>query len=151
MRVSLRVVVAVAGVVSCGGQAAPPPQPPAQTSVLDQPGAAPTDTPATSDAGVASVPDAAPPADTPPAGQPVTVLVKDLHSPNALAVDKSSIYWVDELDGDLARVPKRGGVTMTVYAGNGSPFSLASSITVDDTDVYWTSQIDRTSTLSRQD
>lgn len=141
-------VVAAVGILSCGGTGAPPQLAPVPAA-SQQPATSPLDTPvAESDAGAAA---AAPTAETPPPGLPVTVLVKDLRGPNALAVDKGSVYWVDELDGDLARVPKRGGITMTVVPGNGTPFSLPSSVAVDDSDVYFTSQIDRTSSLARQD
>jgi hypothetical protein len=84
-------------------------------------------------------------------GSAVTLLVKNLHAPSALAVDKGSVYWIDAIDGDLARVPKRGGVTMTVYAGNGAGFSGTSSVAVDDTDVYFASQVDKLGSLTRQD
>jgi hypothetical protein len=105
--------------------------------------------PSDADAGAAPAGSAAVTPAAPKAG--VTVLAKDLHAPNAVAVDKTLVYWVDEIDGDVTRVPKRGGTTMTVYPGNGQPFASNSSIAVDDTDVYWTSQQEKVSSLTRQD
>ena len=144
---------AVASTIACAGAPPPsPPPPPAAPTLGDAVLGAPAgeaEAPlAIADAGSA---DAAALVDATPNGAPVTVLARSLHGPEALAVDRSSVYWVDALEGDLARAPKRGGITMTVYAGTGAPFADGASVAVDDTDLYWTSQVDKTSTLSRQD
>jgi hypothetical protein len=72
-----------------------------------------------------------------PAGPPVTIVAKNLHASAALAVDLNAIYWVDEVGGEVSRAPKRGGLTMTLYGGNGEAFSPGSNIAVDGGDVYW--------------
>jgi hypothetical protein len=137
-----------AGIGGCGGGTPPPAPPPAAlpADVLALPSSSAG---AVEDAGAAPAP-SAPPSARPP-GTAVTVLVKGLHAPSALMLDRQSVYWVDAIDGDLSRIPKRGGVTMVVYAGTGAAFTAHSSAAVDDTDVYLASQIDRTSTLIRQD
>lgn len=100
----------------------------------------------------ASASASAAPADAPPAW---TALAKNLHGSAAIAVDSSSAYFIDESDGDLQRAPKRGGVTMALVAGNGTPFAPGVSIAVDKTDVYWTSTTTtgttKLATLSHQD
>jgi len=84
-----------------------------------------------------------------------TALAKNLHGSSGLALDKGSVYWIDESDGALQRLPKRGGVTMDLYSGTGVAFAPGASIAVDATDVYWTSATvvgsAKTNTLSRQD
>jgi hypothetical protein len=104
--------------------------------------------PASDDAGAALAAATAVAAAPPKPGP--TVLAKDLHAPTALALDRAAVYWVDELDGEVARIPKRGGVTMTVYSGTGGAFAPGSSIAVDETDVYWTSQIDKASSVTAE-
>ena len=95
---------------------------------------------------------AASPAAPPPAW---TDLARGVHGSSAIALDKNSVYWIDESDGSLRRLPKRGGVTMELYSGAGVPFAPGASIAVDATDVYWTSATvagaSKTSTLRRQD
>ncbi len=43
----------------------------------------------------------------------------------------------------MARAPKRGGLTMTLYGGNGGGFSPGSSIAVEGGDVYWISDVEQ--------
>jgi hypothetical protein len=97
-------------------------------------------------------PEAAPPA---AASTPWTALAKNLHGSAAIGVDKSSVYWIEESDGALRRIPRRGGVTMDLYSGTGVAFSPGASIAVDATEVFWTSATvsgaTKLSTLSRQD
>ena len=150
VNVGLGVIAAVgfAGAYACGGGATPPANPPPTVDALGVSSA----TAALPDVASASAaPSASGAPVAPSSGSGATILIKDLHAPNALAVDKASIYWVNELDGDLSRIPKRGGTQMTVFAGNGTAFEANSSIAVDDTDVYWTSQAGKLSTFSRQD
>lgn len=71
------------------------------------------------------------------AGPPVTVVAKNVHASAAIAVDLNAIYWVDEIGGEVARAPKRGGLTMTLYEAAGTTFSPGSSVLVDGGDVYW--------------
>jgi hypothetical protein len=51
------------------------------------------------------------------------------------------VYWVDEADGIVTRVSKRGGTTMMLFSGTGSAFAPGTSVAVDGTDIYWTSQV----------
>jgi hypothetical protein len=89
-----------------------------------------------------------------PAGPAVTVLAKGLHGSSALAIDRASAYFIDDTGGDLQRVPKRGGITMVLYSGNGAPFDRGANVAVDDAEVYWTSAVTngaaKSSTLNRQ-
>jgi hypothetical protein len=141
------VVAAAASACAAAPPQAAPPSPPGLVANVFPP---PADVDAAPDdasgpvAAVTAVPAA-------PARLPPAVLAKDLHAPSALAVDRAALFWVDELDGDLARIPKRGGVTMTVFAGTGAPFAPGASIAVDETDIYWTSQVATASSLTRQD
>jgi hypothetical protein len=50
----------------------------------------------------------------------------------SIAVDASSVYW-STADGHIRRVPKEGGTTETLAAGQSSPRSLE----LDDVAVYW--------------
>jgi hypothetical protein len=77
------------------------------------------------------------------AAAPVTVVARNLHASAALAVDPNAIYWVDEVGGEVARAPKRGGLTMTLYGGNGAGFSPGSSIAIEGGDVYWISDVEQ--------
>lgn len=138
---------AVAGFLACGGGTPPPAPPPAPVDALGASQAVAPLPP--DDAGSDAPVEAGPP--------PVawTVLTKNLHGSSALAIDKSSVYWIDESDGDLQRIPKRGGVTMDLYSGTGVAFQPGASIAVDATDVFWTSATiaggSKSNTLSRQD
>jgi hypothetical protein len=146
MRVVLGAVSAASLFVffACGGGSPPPAQ---QPGPIGDPLATPSDSAAIAPlpAGSAS---AAPAASggvaTPPSGGhagSAVVMLSGLHAPNAVAVGKA----------DVARILKTGGTQMTVYAGTGQPFQSNSSIAIDDTDVYWTSQIDKASSLNHQD
>ena len=139
MRLPLGIVGLVSGVgaLGCAG-APPPPSAPAPPPVsvfgsnegtvlgdVDGGALAASEAggaPASPDAGVAAA--------------PVTVVARNLHASAALAVDLNAIYWVDEVGGEVARAPKRGGLTMTLYGGNGGGFSPGSSIAVEGGDVY---------------
>jgi hypothetical protein len=158
MRVSRGAVwgIPVAVLLACGGGTPPPQPPPAPPlgSVLGPPtDLAPV---AEADAGLTGQVDgdAAPaPTAATPTGAPITVIAKNLHASAALAVDLNAAYWVDEVGGEVARAPKRGGLTMTLYGGSGGGFSPGSSIVVDEGDVYWIADVDqgrgRLSALSR--
>ncbi|HEY8090443.1 MAG TPA: hypothetical protein VIF09_21425 [Polyangiaceae bacterium] len=156
----MRVFLAATGVASlvvffaCGGAQPPPAQ---LQGLASDPLSTPADsaavnlTPAPGPSGSAGAPTGGAAATPPSTPGGVSILARDQHAPNAVALGKAHVYWVDELDGDIARVTKTGGTTMQVYAGTGQPFSANSSIATDDTDIYWTSQIDKTSSLTRQD
>ncbi len=152
--------VGASPLVACGGSPPPAPSPasnpPFQAALGDSVQGAPLPP---DDAGAASAPvatDAASAAAATPAVAPTgTPIARNLHGSSALTLDKGSVYWIDETDGALQRLPKRGGVTMDLYSGTGVAFAPGASIAVDATDVYWTSATvsgtTRTNTLSRQD
>jgi hypothetical protein len=142
--------VAVAGHIACGGGAPPPAPPPAATAAF---GDTQASAPLPPDDGGSAEAAAALLAAVPPTTA-WSVLAKNLHGSAALAVDKASVYWIEESDGALHRLPKRGGVSMDLYSGNGVAFSPGASIAVSATDVFWTSATGtatKTYTLSRQD
>ncbi len=128
---------------ACAGAPPPPPAPaPPLASVLgsdgtllgDVDGSAPIDTDAGAESGAANA----------PAGPPFTVVAHNLHASAAVAVDANAIYWVDEAGGEVARAPKRGGLTMTLYSEGGSGgFGPGSSIAVEGGDVYWIADVEQ--------
>jgi hypothetical protein len=139
--------------IACGGGTPPPAPPPQSVDALGAPSVgAPLPTASASDSA-----SAAPAASTSaaPSGPPVSVLANGLHGSSALAIDHAAVYFIDEADGDLQRLPKRGGVTMSIYSGTGTSFAPGASVAVDDTDVYWTAALTgggtKSNTLSRQD
>lgn len=131
---------------ACGGAtppAAAPPQPsesalPAASLSAPAASAAPSASAAPADSEVAAA----------MAAPLVQVLAKNQQASTALAVDRNAAYWIDEADGTLTRVPKRGGVTMLIFSATGGAFTGSESIAVDDTDIYWTAQTKQTSALS---
>jgi hypothetical protein len=139
---------------ACGGNTKPPTEPPPQPTSTESPLSLPTD---------AAVPDfTAADADAASTGPEVKVLARNLHASAALAVDQGAIgnvYWIDEGQGELMRVGKRGGAQMTIYSGTGAAFNAGASVAVDLTDVYWTAQVNNgtpdkpryTNVLSRMD
>jgi hypothetical protein len=141
-------MVVVGGFAACGGGTPPAATAPVATEALGEgTGSAPLPP---DDAGVdAPASTAAAPA------APWTTLTKNLHGSSALAVDKSSVYWINESDGALQRIPKHGGITMDLYSGTGTAFQPGASIAVDATDVFWTSATvaggSKSNTLTRQD
>jgi hypothetical protein len=52
----------------------------------------------------------------------------------AMAVDATSLYWTDDVNGTVMKVSLSGGAPATLYQGD-IPYAIA----VDDTSVYWTS------------
>jgi hypothetical protein len=59
--------------------------------------------------------------------------------PGALAVDATSVYWVNKDDGTVMKVPVDGGTPVRLDPGTGRP-SGWSGIAVDATNVYWANQ-----------
>jgi hypothetical protein len=99
--------------------------------------------------------DGAPGEGAAPPPSPYTVVAKNLHASAALAIDANAVYWVDEAGGEVDRTPKRGGLTMSLYGGSGTPYRAGSSIVVDAGDVYFIADVDQgtahLSTLARLD
>jgi hypothetical protein len=51
-----------------------------------------------------------------------------------VAVDSTDVYWVDDINGTVNKVPIGGGTVTTLAGGpGGEPWSVA----VDGTHVYW--------------
>jgi hypothetical protein len=73
----------------------------------------------------------------PIAGGAATTLTSGQNGPGAIAVDATSLYWINEGskdDGAIMKIPKGGGAAITLAANLTDP----SRIVVDDTAVYWT-------------
>jgi hypothetical protein len=74
----------------------------------------------------------------PLAGGSVVTLASSLPAPFNIAIDASSVYWVDSGmtadDGAVLSVPIGGGAIATLVSGQESPLG----IWVDATNVYWT-------------
>jgi hypothetical protein len=125
---------AVVSLLACGNSPppAPPPQPSATTAPVDS--SPPV-------AGVAV--DAGPPANAAPPGPdfPVTILAKGQHATSALVADDAIVYWVEDQEGTVTRVPKRGGAMMMFYSASGGGFSAPSSLALDDSWVFWTEHV----------
>src|SRR5258706_3393366 len=115
---------------ACGNQPPPGPAtvPTASTSMAAIPDAAPSADP------VAAV-DAGPP---PEPETPVTVLAKNQHASAALTADGAHRYRVQDVQGTVTRVPKRGGAIMMFYSSSAGGFASPSTIAIDDKEVYWT-------------
>ena len=73
-------------------------------------------------------------AKVPVAGGAVTVLAAGQANPGGLAVDDTSVYWVNRDDGTVMKVPIAGGAPTALASGQDDP----QSIVVDTTSVYWT-------------
>jgi hypothetical protein len=126
---------AVFATFACGS--APPPVTPPEPSATTPP--APVDSTPVASAEV----DAGPPPSASAAGPDiaVTVLAKGQHATSALIADESIVYWVEDQDGIVARVPKRGGAMMMFYSAPGGGFAAPSTLALDDNWVYWTEQV----------
>jgi sugar lactone lactonase YvrE len=61
-------------------------------------------------------------------------------SPGALAIDATSVYWINTGDGTVKKAPLEGGPETTLVTDPSVPSALA----VDGTNVYW---IDSTSLM----
>ena len=64
---------------------------------------------------------------------PRTELASGLDYPAAIAVDASSVYWLDENTPRLMKVPINGGQPVVLAADLGPPFAIA----LDANNVYW--------------
>jgi hypothetical protein len=71
----------------------------------------------------------------------VTILAKGQHATSALIADDSIVYWVEDQEGTVTRVPKRGGAMMMFYSASGGAFTAPSSLALDDAWVFWTEHV----------
>lgn len=71
----------------------------------------------------------------------ITVLAKNQHASAALAADGSHVYWVEDVEGSVTRVPKRGGAIMMFYSSPAGGFMSPSTIAFDEKEVFWTEHV----------
>ena len=66
--------------------------------------------------------------------QPITLASYPVaNGPTSMVVDGSNVYWVNQNDGSVAKVPIAGGTATTLAAGSGNAWQIA----IDATNVYW--------------
>ncbi len=76
----------------------------------------------------------------PKSGGTPTVLTSEAHSPSALAVDDTSIYWTEDVSdggGRVVSMPLGGGTPLTLASGQNGPRGM----TINATYVYWTTTL----------
>ncbi|HVO26263.1 MAG TPA: hypothetical protein VMW56_21830 [Candidatus Margulisiibacteriota bacterium] len=73
----------------------------------------------------------------PVGGGAVSTLAVGPVSPSHIAVDDTSVYWTEQMEGAVMKLPLTGGTPTTLAAGV-SPWNIA----LDATSVYWTSLMD---------
>ena len=76
----------------------------------------------------------------PVAGGTLTTLALAQNTPQSIAIDGTSAYWINAgtganyfTDGAVMKVPVAGGTLSTLASGQGNPAGIA----VDGTSVYW--------------
>lgn len=74
----------------------------------------------------------------PIAGGEAVILASNLDLPQEIAVHGQYVTWINDLGEEIMRLPVTGGASPLLLASN---LWLASGLKVDDTNVYWTSQI----------
>lgn len=63
-----------------------------------------------------------------------TTLASAQATPIAIAVDATSVYWVNEVGGSVVKVAKSGGMPVTLVP---SSLAMPTAIAVDAANVYW--------------
>jgi hypothetical protein len=81
----------------------------------------------------------------PKAGGSIVTLATGQTLPEGIAVDGSSVYWVnsgtrDQPDGSIMKAPLAGGEPSVLASGQSGPYQIA----VDGANVYWTCRGDGT-------
>lgn len=71
-----------------------------------------------------------------PDAAPAWVLASGQGGPIAIAVDDTSIYWVNNHGGQVMKMDKAGGTPVTLASGQTGAYAIA----VDGQYVYWTTQ-----------
>ena len=66
-------------------------------------------------------------------GSAPKVLVPDQQGPQELALDDTSLYWSNELEGSVSRVAKGGGPATVLVRNQQRPYGVC----VDTKFVYW--------------
>ncbi len=126
------------GIVASACGNSPPPGPAPTPTVTAQTVVAVVDAGAPFDAEAPTM-DAAPlPAEPDVA---ITVLAKNQHASAALTADGSHVYWIEDVEGSVTRVPKRGGAIMMFYSSPSGGFMSPSTIAIDEKDVFWTEHV----------
>jgi hypothetical protein len=102
-------------------------------------GTAPAGDPVLVDGGAAQAPDASTGSDPgvpgpgPNAGDDAVVLATGQGDPEDIALDATTIYWVNKTDGTVMSMPKAGGTAKVLATGQSTP----RGILLDDAYVYW--------------
>lgn len=74
----------------------------------------------------------------PVAGGPLNTIASNIQGLTGLEVDSSSAYFAEYETGDIRKVSVNGGTVTTLF--DGSAFDSPSSITQDQTHIYWSNQ-----------
>jgi hypothetical protein len=129
--------------LGCGSKA-PPVVAPAPSSTAEVAMGTPLGTadPAASASAAPAASAPAPASATPSAPDAsISVLAKNQHASAALSADGAHVYWVEDVEGTVTRVAKRGGAVMMFYSSSTGGFASPSMIAIDDADVFWTEHV----------
>jgi alpha-galactosidase len=76
----------------------------------------------------------------PKAGGAITTLASGLGGPRRIVADATHLYWTDDVDNTVMKVPIAGGAPTVLATGQMG----ANAIAVDATHVYWLAPTDLT-------
>ena len=71
-------------------------------------------------------------------GSPTRLAVAG-RGPASIVVDAQYVYWADQVEGTISRVPVQGGPAVQLV---GDPHAFPMSLALDDASVYWVSLLD---------